>query len=74
MSTRNDWRRHFSQPAADLLQIQRAFAGEDVFKRLLMACFQRRPHAVRINERTVLAVLDADSRQHREMPVAWQHD
>jgi hypothetical protein len=63
-NTQNAWRQHFSQSAADLLQIQRAFAGEDVFKRLLMACFRRqRARSMKINERTVLAVLQADTKE-----------
>lgn len=64
MSTKDNWRTHFTRNAGDLLQVQRAFAGEEVFKRLLLACFKRRPaasEASKINERTVLAVLAEDT-------------
>jgi hypothetical protein len=62
---RDMWKEHFSKNAADLLQVQRQFAGEDVFQRLLFACFKRRMRSMKINERTVLAVLDADTEEQK---------
>ena len=53
----NDWRRHFSRSAGDILQLQRVFAGEEVFKVLLMACLKRGRKSEKLNERTVCAVL-----------------
>ena len=50
------WRNHFSANAADILQLQRVFAGESVFKTALMMCLNR-GKGERINERTVCAVL-----------------
>ena len=67
MSTRNDWRQHFSANAGDLLQVQRVFAGEDVFKALLMACLKRaRRTSSKINERTVLAVLSEQKEEGQQ--------
>jgi len=59
---RNDgWRTHFSNNAQDLIQIQRAFAGEAIFKQILMACFMATAsrNSTKINVTTVENVLDA---------------
>lgn len=50
------WRQHFSRPAADLLQICACLAGFDM-KDILLRCFKRSRRGHRINEPTVLAVL-----------------
>lgn len=63
LDARDRWRAHFSINAADLLQVQRVFAGEEVFTRLLRACLKR-GKAERINEATVQAVLAADHEAH----------
>jgi hypothetical protein len=51
------WRNHFSVNAGDLLQVQRSFGSEEVFRAALRKCLMRKSRSERINERTVLAVL-----------------
>jgi len=51
------WRKHFSIPAQDLIQIQRAFVGEELGREIVRACFMMRPHAIKIDTRTVEKVL-----------------
>jgi hypothetical protein len=55
------WRTHFSNNAQDLIQIQRAFVGEAIFKQILMACFRATAsrNSEKINVTTVENVLDA---------------
>ena len=59
------WRTHFSNNAQDLIQIQRAFVGEKIFKQILMACFMATAsrNSTKINVTTVENVLDAMTNQ-----------
>jgi hypothetical protein len=50
------WRQHFSRPAADILQIAACLAGFDM-KDILLRCFKRSRRGQKVNEPTVLAVL-----------------
>jgi len=53
---RDAWRNHFTVNAADLLSIQREFGSEEVFRAALRRCLDK-SRSDRVNERTVLAVL-----------------
>ena len=55
------WRKHFSNNAQDLIQIQRAFVGEAIFKQILMGCFRATAsrNSTKINATTVENVLEA---------------
>lgn len=59
---RDAWRNGFSVNAADLLQIQRHFAGEETFAVALRCCMKlwamRGGRSERINSKTVEQVLD----------------
>lgn len=70
MTNRPTWREHFSQNAGDLLALQAAFLGTDWLKDALLRCF-RRSRADKINERTVMAVLDELSEpDFKELPLS----
>lgn len=59
---RDAWRNGFTANAADLLQIQRHFAGEETFQAILRGTMRlwamRGARSERINSRTVEQVLD----------------
>jgi hypothetical protein len=48
----------FSSNAADLIAIHRWICGPAIAQQIMLRCFRRRPTSDRINESTVLAVLD----------------
>lgn len=54
------WREHFTNNAADLLQVYRWAEGmtDEEFKHLLLVCFKR-SRAAKVNTRTVGWALDA---------------
>lgn len=53
---RGDWSDHFSTVAADLIRLHLAFVGPEIGQRIMLRCF-RRSKSDRINEATVIAVL-----------------
>jgi hypothetical protein len=70
-STSNDWRRHFSTNAADMLQICR-WAGNwsnDTFKTALLYCF-RCSRGEKVNTRTVENFMAQYVDVQRELGVA----
>jgi hypothetical protein len=63
---REAWRLVFSNEAQDLLQIQRCFAGEEVFQNLLRECLKCRKGIRTINVTTVENVLGGHKRRCEE--------
>jgi hypothetical protein len=59
------WRQHFSKPAADILSVAACLAGFDL-QAVLLRCFKR-SRANRINEPTVLAVLQEISDEQERL-------
>jgi hypothetical protein len=55
-SSSQSWRQHFSKPAGDLIQLTAALAGFDLTD-VLLRCFKRSRRSQKINEPTVLEVL-----------------
>jgi hypothetical protein len=70
-SDAQSWRQHFSKPAGDILQIAACLAGFDM-KDILLRCFKRSRRGQKINEPTVLAVLQeiADETEGRAEALA----
>jgi hypothetical protein len=56
MSAANAWRQHFSKPAADLIQIVSCLGGYDL-QQILLRCFRKSRRGLKVNEPTVLQVL-----------------